>query len=89
MVYVFPYITDPSTQNKMDFFTALKYGKMRYTLGGYIGLGVNFGMDKGTISGLSIKYLIAPFPNGIEVMQGGYMKTFGGLFLTLTFGSLF
>jgi hypothetical protein len=62
---------------------------MRYTLGGFIGAGAYFGMEKGTITGLSVKYIWAPFPDGIEVMYGGFMKNFGGLFITLTFGSLF
>lgn len=78
--------TDPG---KIDFFTSLKYGKMRYTLGGYIGAGAYFGMEKGTLTGLSVKYFFAQFPDGIEVMYGGYVKNFGGLFITLTFGSLF
>jgi hypothetical protein len=100
MVYVSPYAnpvnyyfqdgtyayTDPG---KIDFFTALKSGKMRYSLGGYIGAGVYFGMEKGALSGLSIKYYLAPFPDGIEVMEGGFMKNFGGLFITLSFGSMF
>ena len=78
--------TDPG---KIDFFTSLKYGKMRYTLGGYIGAGAYFGMEKGTLTGLSVKYFLAPFPDGIEVMEGGFIRNFGGLFITLTFGSLF
>jgi hypothetical protein len=78
--------TDPG---KIDFFTSLKYGKMRYTLGGYIGAGAYFGMEKGTLTGLSIKYFLAQFPSGIEVMDGGYVRNFGGLFITLSFGSLF
>jgi outer membrane protein W len=80
------YYTDPG---KIDFFTSLKYGKMRYSLGGYIGAGAYFGMEKGTLTGLSVKYFLAPFPDGIEVMEGGYIRNFGGLFITLTFGSLF
>jgi outer membrane protein W len=87
--YFFPdgsYYTDPG---KIDFFTSLKYGKMRYTLGGYIGAGAYFGMEKGTLTGLSVKYFLAPFPDGIEDMTNVYIKNFGGLFITLTFGSLF
>ena len=100
MIYVSPYAhptnyynsdgsyayTDPG---KIDFFTSLKYGKMRYTLGGYIGAGAYFGMEKGTLTGLSVKYFLAPFREGIEVMEGGYMKNFGGLFITITFGSMY
>ncbi len=80
------YYTDPG---KIDFFTSLKYGRLRYTLGGFIGAGAYFGMERGTITGLSVKYFLAPFPDGIEVMQGGYIKNFGGLFITLTFGGIF
>jgi len=78
--------TDPG---KIDFFTALKYGKMHYTVGGFIGAGVYFGIEKGTITGLSVKYFLAPFQNGIEVMQGGFVKNFGGLFITLSFGTMY
>jgi hypothetical protein len=93
MVLVSPYLTDQLDMYgqpvKMDFFTSLKYAKPRYTVGGFIGVGVNFGMEKGTITGLSIKYFLAPFPDGIEVMQGGYIKNFGGLFINLTFGAMY
>lgn len=91
MIYVSPYATYDSTNfpQEIDFFTSLKYGRMRYTLGGFLGAGAYFGMDKGTITGLNVRYVWAPYPSGIEVMQGGFMKNFGGLFITLTFGSLF
>ena len=97
MVFVSPYtysqvqydLLGNPYKEKMDFFTSLKYGKLRYTVGGYIGAGAYFGMEKGTLTGLSIKYLLAPFPNGIEVMEGGFIRNFGGLFISLTFGSLF
>lgn len=95
MVFVAPYTYGPEQRDvwgnlvKMDFFTSLKYGKLRYTLGGFVGAGLNFGMEKGTMTGLSVKYFFAPFPDGIEVMEGGYIKNFGGLFLTLSFGSMF
>jgi hypothetical protein len=99
MVFVAPYAIDHIYQlsdnsyinypDKIDFFTSLKYGRPRYTLGGFIGIGVHFGMEKGTMTSISIKYFLAPFPNGIEVMEDGYMKNFGGLFITLSFGGMF
>jgi len=97
MIYVSPYLSDRISydffgypyREKIDFFTSLKYGSPRYTVGGFIGAGVYFGMNQGTVSGLSVKYFLAPFPSGIEVMEGGYMKSFGGLFIMLTFGGLF
>jgi hypothetical protein len=97
LVFVAPYTTNQLyidsygmiQKEKMDFFTSIKYGRLRYTVGGFIGAGVNFGMEKGSITGLSVKYFFAPFPSGIEVMEGGYIKNIGGLFLTLSFGSMF
>ncbi len=100
MIYVAPYANPVNyyfsdgtyaytDQGKIDFFTSLKYGKMRYTLGGYIGAGAYFGMEKGTLTGLSVKYFLAPFRDGIEVMNGGFIKNFGGFFITLTFGSMY
>jgi len=56
-------------------------GKMRYTLGGYIGAVCIFWDGEGTLTGLSIKYFLARFPDGIEVMEGGYMKTSAGYLL--------
>ncbi len=76
-------------QEKIDFFSSLKYGKLKYTLGGFVGAGAYFGIDKGSLTGISIKYIYAPFPDGIEVMYGGFIRNFGGFFINLTFGSLF
>lgn len=72
-------------QNQIDFFTSMKYAQPRYTFGGFVGAGIYLGSQQGTITGISVRYLYVPYSPGIEVMQGGFMKTFGGLFLTLTF----
>ena len=34
------------------------------------------GWRKGTLTGLSVKYFLAQFPDGIEVMEGGYHEKF-------------
>ncbi len=72
---------------KVDFFESLKYGKAHTTLGGFIGAGAYFGKDRSNVMGLSIRYYFIPVPTGIEVMQGGFVKEFGGVFITLHFGS--
>ena len=76
-------------QNQIDFFTSMKSAQLRYTFGGFIGAGIYFGSLQGTMTGISVRYLYIPYSPGIEVMQGGYMNSFGGLFLTLTFGGYF
>ena len=91
MILVAPYATYTDDgyggmqQNQIDFFTSLKYAQPRYTVGGFIGAGLYFGSQQGSMTGISMRYLYIPYSPGIEVMQGGYMNSFGGLFLTITF----
>jgi hypothetical protein len=95
MIYVSPYarLTDNGdgsyTQSQVEFFSSLKYGQMHYTYGGYIGAGAYFGIDRSTTSGLNVRYYFVPFPRGIEVMQNTFVKRFGGLYISLQFGSYF
>lgn len=96
-LYVSPYarlvaipLGDGSTyqqSEKVDFFESLKYGKAHTTIGGFVGTGAYFGKDRTNVLGLSIRYYFIPVPSGIEVMQGGFVKEFGGIFITLHFGS--
>jgi len=76
-------------QDQVDFFTSLKYGTLRYTLGGYIGAGAYFGISKGTVSGISVRYYIASYSQPIEVMMGGFIKDFSGIAIIIQFGSLY
>jgi len=100
MIFVAPYARpqtlinpiDNSTltqYNQIDFFSSLKYGRLKYTVGGYVGAGAYFGMDKGTLSGINIRYYLSPYPGGIEVMTNKAIKNFGGFYITLNFGSLY
>ncbi len=99
MVFVAPYSTthtvplaDGGTMTyteQVEFFSSLKHGQAKYTLGGYIGAGVYFGLDKGTLSGISMRYYFIPFQHGIESLENVYIKRFGGFYITLNFGSLF
>lgn len=82
----------PATQyNTIDFFSSLKYGRFRYTVGGYLGAGVYFGLDKGSLSGVNVRYYFSPYPPGIQVMTDPAPKVtnFGGLYISLSFGSLY
>ncbi len=99
MLYVFPYadnysVIDPWTglpaiyTEKKDFFSSLKYGRTHYTLGGFIGAGAYFGLGNNTLAGLSVRYYLAHFPEGIEVMEWKKTKDFGGIALLLQFGTM-
>lgn len=99
-IFVAPYsnpqtITDPFSgtsftyYEQIDFFKSLKKGQFKYTLGAYIGAGVYFGLDKGSLTGVSIRYYYIPYRPGIESMEGQRIKKFGGFYITLNFGSLY
>ena len=99
LIFVAPYshpttITTPdglsiTNYDQIDFFSSLKKGQFRYTLGGYIGAGAYFGAETGTLTGVSVRYYYIPYAPGIESMQGVSLKRFGGFYITLNFGSLY
>jgi len=75
---------------EMEFFEAFKKFRAKYTIGGYAGLGANFGLDKRNLLGLNIRYYYIYFFNrGIESIYSKYKKTFGGIYLTLNFGIMY
>ncbi len=75
---------------KEEYFTAFKYAHAYYTLGGYIGFGANFGIDKNSLVGINMRYyIIHMFNQGIELLQGKYDKDLGGFFLTLNLGTMY
>ena len=99
MVYVSPYshtYVDTLSNNVIssrtelvEFFTSLKSGQPRYTLGGFIGAGAHFGLDRTTLTGLSVRYMFVPFPDGIEVLSNALVRDVGGFYITLHFGSFY
>lgn len=80
-----------------EFFTSLKYGKMYYSYAGYIGTWAYFGNKKESLLGINVRFLFAPFAKGIESLEISSnmvnqtkrkrIKEFGGLYITLSFGS--
>jgi hypothetical protein len=83
-----------SSPYEREFFNSIPYSQAHYTVGGYIGIGAFFGIDKKSISGVNLRYYFVPFATGIESLAdiNGYLsrkKEFGGIFLTLNFGSTF
>jgi len=100
VIFVAPYsslqtVVDPLSgqasqqYSPIDFFSSLKYGQFRYTVGGYVGAGAYFGLDKGSLSGVNVRYYFSPYPPGIQVMTNSVLKNFGGLYISLTFGTLY
>lgn len=99
MIYVSPYSTVTQIRGpdgtvftfteQIDFFESLGKGRPYYSIGGFVGFGAYFGIDRGTLSGISMRYYYIPFGQGIEVVERKKTKEFGGLYITLNFGSIF
>jgi hypothetical protein len=79
MIYVFPY--------NEEYFSALGKGQPKYTIGGYLGIGAYFGSERSNVLGLNLRYYFIPYPGGIESLVGVQKNQFGGVSISLSFGS--
>jgi hypothetical protein len=84
-----------TTPYDREFFNAFGKAQARYTLGGYIGIGANFGLDKSSLVGLNVRYYVIHFFNkGIEILDpaltnGRLENDLGGVFITLNIGMMY
>ena len=73
-----------------EFFSAFGKAQAKYTLGGYFGVGANFGLDKSSLVGLNLRYYIIHFfDQGIEILSGRLENDLGGVFITLNIGLMY
>ena len=79
-----------TTPYDREFFNAFGKAQSRFTVGGYIGFGGNFGLDNSSLVGLNIRYyVIRFFDDGVESLYGKYKKELGGIFLTINIGMMY
>ncbi len=77
------------TPSKGDFLSSLGGGSTRYTYGGFLGAGAQFGFDRSSVLGVNVRYYFIPIPEGIQSVQQGTMSNANGFYITLNFGSAF
>jgi hypothetical protein len=74
----------------LEFFKAFGKAQAKVTLGGYIGFGANFGLDKSNLVGLNFRYYIIHFfDRGVESLENRFNKDLGGFFITLNLGFMY
>ena len=79
-----------TTPYDTEYFTAFKFSKAHYAVGGYIGLGANVGISKSNLVGLTVKYMYARvLGDSFETMIGTYKKEFGQFYITLNLGIMY
>lgn len=103
MIYAMPFasLTEGSAGavqvEEVEFFKAIGRGRAHYTIGGYIGFGAHFGSERGNVFGVNFRYYVVTLlsgslPSTYNLYNGsveGTMKNFGGVVITLSFGSTF
>ena len=84
-----------------DMFTSLWHGgQSKYTYGGFLGAGAQFGFDRSTIFGVNFRYMMIPVPDGISSVvvpdpdnPGEFMpsplKNANGFYISINFGTTF
>jgi hypothetical protein len=79
-----------TTPYEKEFFNAFGKAQARYTLGGYFGIGANFGLDKSSLVGINLRYYIIHFfDQGVEILSGKLENDLGGVFITLNIGMMY
>jgi hypothetical protein len=84
-----------------DMFTSLWHGgESKYTWGGFLGAGAQFGFDRSTLFGVNVRYMFVPVPDGISSVvvpdpanPGEYkaspLGNANGFYISLNFGATF
>ncbi|MFH0736030.1 MAG: outer membrane beta-barrel protein [bacterium] len=79
-----------TTPYSLEFFNSFGKAQIKYALGGYIGFGADFGLNKKNLVGLNIRYYYSHlFDEGVENLQNSFRKDLGSFFITLRIGSMF
>jgi hypothetical protein len=79
-----------TTPYEREFFNAFGKAQAKFAVGGYIGLGGNFGLDNSSLVGLNLRYyIIRLLDDGVESLYGKNKKQLGGIFLTINIGMMY
>jgi len=79
-----------TTPYKEEFFNSFGKAQAKYALGGYLGLGANFGLDKSSLIGINVRYYYSKILNGgVESLEGREKTEIQGFFITLNLGLMY
>ncbi|MBX3045338.1 MAG: hypothetical protein KIT33_12320 [Candidatus Kapabacteria bacterium] len=86
-----PYTYDREPNGEIiGWFKSFGYSEFSMRFGGSVGIGAYFGNINNSILGVNIKYHYIPYGgDGIESIIGLPMTNLGGVFLSLTIGSVY
>ena len=79
-----------TTPYELEFFNSFGKAQAKYAVGGYVGLGANFGLDKSSLVGITFKYYYSKLlKGGVESLYGREKTEIQGFFITLNLGLMY
>jgi hypothetical protein len=79
-----------TTPYDLEFFNSFGKAQAKYAVGGYVGLGANFGLDKSSLVGITFKYYYSKLlKGGVESLFGREKTEIQGFFITLNLGLMY
>jgi len=79
-----------TTPYQEEFFNSFAYAQTDYAVGGYVGLGADFGLDKSSLIGITFKYYYSKIlSDGVESLYGREKTEIQGFFITLNLGMMY
>lgn len=79
-----------TTPYDREFFSSFGKAHARYTVGGYVGIGANFGLDRTNLVGINLRYYVIHFfDEGVESLKNHFQKDLGGIYLTINIGIMY
>jgi hypothetical protein len=79
-----------TTPYSEEFFAAFGKAQTHFGVGGYVGFGANFGLDKSNLVGLNIRYYYTKFlGEGVEILNRRFKDDLQGFFISLNFGFMY
>ena len=79
-----------TTPYEVEFFSSFAYAQVHYAVGGYVGFGANFGLDKSSLVGVNFRYYYSKLVNGgVESLYGKEKTEIKGFFITLNLGFMY
>lgn len=79
-----------TTPYELEFFNSFGKAQAKLAMGGYVGLGANFGLDKSSLVGVNFRYYYAQIlGEGVESLYGKIRKNVQGFFITLNLGLMY
>ncbi len=79
-----------TTPASLEYFKSFGKAHAKFAVGGYIGIGGNFGLSKRNLVGINFRYyVIHLFDNGVENFFNSFVKNISSFYFSISFGIMY